>query len=95
MKMGTPYTCNSCGFRMCLDWLNIIVAFENFVYFCNEWKMHVHFGLLPLQPADYEPPFFKGCTEEEARNPWTKNPLRMEVGNVNSKHLVLALKVRE
>ncbi|KAK7838481.1 meiosis-specific protein asy1 [Quercus suber] len=45
-------------------------------------------------PADYEPPFFKGCTEEEARNPWTKNPLRMEVGNVNSKHLVLALKVK-
>ncbi|XP_030960570.1 meiosis-specific protein ASY1 [Quercus lobata] len=47
-----------------------------------------------VTPADYEPPFFKGCTEEEARNPWTKNPLRMEVGNVNSKHLVLALKVK-
>ncbi|KAM3747192.1 hypothetical protein ACB098_05G017600 [Castanea mollissima] len=47
-----------------------------------------------VEPVDYEPPFFKGCTEEEARNPWTKNPLRMEVGNVNSKHLVLALKVK-
>ncbi|KAL4638625.1 hypothetical protein ACB092_03G160000 [Castanea dentata] len=47
-----------------------------------------------VTPVDYEPPFFKGCTEEEARNPWTKNPLRMEVGNVNSKHLVLALKVK-
>lgn len=46
-----------------------------------------------VQPADYEPPFFRGCTEEEAYNPWTKNPLKMEVGNVNSKHFVLALKV--
>uniref|UniRef100_A0A2N9H7Q6 HORMA domain-containing protein n=1 Tax=Fagus sylvatica TaxID=28930 RepID=A0A2N9H7Q6_FAGSY len=45
-------------------------------------------------PVDYEPPFFRGCTEEEARNPWIKNPLKMEVGNVNSKHLVLALKVK-
>jgi hypothetical protein len=51
--------------------------------------------IYPLQPADYEPPFFRGCTEEEAHNPWTKNPLKMEVGNVNSKHLVLALKVRD
>ncbi|KAK6281801.1 hypothetical protein POUND7_015626 [Theobroma cacao] len=46
------------------------------------------------QPLDYEPPFFRGCTEEEAHNPWTKNPLKMEVGNVNSKHFVLALKVK-
>uniref|UniRef100_K4BYQ3 HORMA domain-containing protein n=1 Tax=Solanum lycopersicum TaxID=4081 RepID=K4BYQ3_SOLLC len=46
-----------------------------------------------VTPADYEPPFFRGCTEEEALNPWTKNPLKSEVGNVNSKHLVLALKV--
>nr|XP_011457480.1 PREDICTED: uncharacterized protein LOC101303480 isoform X2 [Fragaria vesca subsp. vesca] len=47
-----------------------------------------------VTPADYEPPFFRGCTEEETRNLWTKNPLKMEVGNVNSKHLVLALKVK-
>ncbi|KAD2804020.1 hypothetical protein E3N88_37397 [Mikania micrantha] len=47
-----------------------------------------------VTPADYEPPFFRGCTEEEAHNAWTKNPLRMEVGNVNSKHLVLSLKVK-
>ncbi|KAG6653923.1 meiosis-specific protein ASY1 [Carya illinoinensis] len=47
-----------------------------------------------VTPADYEPPFFRGCTEEEAHNPWTKNPLKMEVGKVNSKHLVLALKVK-
>ncbi|GMN49238.1 hypothetical protein TIFTF001_018396 [Ficus carica] len=47
-----------------------------------------------MTPADYEPPFFRGCTEEEAHNPWTKSPLKMEVGNVNSKHLVLALKVK-
>lgn len=51
-------------------------------------------NFLTLQPVDYEPPFFRCCTEEETRNPWTKNPLKMEVGNVNSKHLVLALKVR-
>ncbi|XP_075479474.1 meiosis-specific protein ASY1-like [Primulina tabacum] len=47
-----------------------------------------------VTPSDYEPPFFRGCTEEEAHNPWTRNPLRMEVGRVNSKHLVLALKVK-
>ncbi|KAL7135088.1 hypothetical protein ABFS83_11G069800 [Erythranthe nasuta] len=47
-----------------------------------------------VTPMDYEPPFFRGCTEEEAQNPWTRNPLKMEVGKVNSKHLVLTLKVR-
>ncbi|KAL2567482.1 hypothetical protein AAZV13_18G006300 [Glycine max] len=47
-----------------------------------------------VTPADYEPPFFKGCTDEEAYHPWEKNPLKMEVGNVNSKHFVLALKVK-
>ncbi|KAH9708215.1 Meiosis-specific protein ASY1 [Citrus sinensis] len=46
------------------------------------------------KPVDYEPPFFRCCSEEEAHNPWTKNPLKMEVGNVNSKHFVLALKVK-
>nr|GMD02939.1 meiosis-specific protein ASY1 isoform X1 [Ipomoea batatas] len=48
---------------------------------------------LDKMPADYEPPFFRGCKEEEALNPWAKSPLKMEVGNVNSKHFVLALKV--
>ncbi|XP_052205621.1 meiosis-specific protein ASY1 [Diospyros lotus] len=47
-----------------------------------------------VTPADYEPPFFRSFTEQEVHNPWTKNPLRMEVGNVNSKHFVLALKVK-
>ncbi|KAK4377025.1 hypothetical protein RND71_003321 [Anisodus tanguticus] len=47
-----------------------------------------------VTPADYEPPFFRGCTDEEALNPWTKNPLKLEVGNVNSKHFVLDLKVK-
>ncbi|XP_071716216.1 meiosis-specific protein ASY1-like [Rutidosis leptorrhynchoides] len=47
-----------------------------------------------VTPADYEPPFFRGCTEEETHNAWSKNPLRMEVGNVNSKHFVLSLKVK-
>lgn len=50
--------------------------------------------MMPLQPAEYEPPFFRGCIGEEAHNTWTKNPLKMEVGNVNSKHFVLALKVK-
>ncbi|KAK3130491.1 hypothetical protein QOZ80_6BG0494100 [Eleusine coracana subsp. coracana] len=45
-------------------------------------------------PEDYEPPFFKCCADKEAINIWNKNPLKMEVGNVNSKHLVLALKVK-
>ncbi|XP_020525391.1 meiosis-specific protein ASY1 isoform X2 [Amborella trichopoda] len=47
-----------------------------------------------VTPMDYEPPFFRGCLEQEARNSWTKNPLKMEVGNVNSKHFMLALKVK-
>ncbi|KAI7980221.1 Meiosis-specific protein ASY1 [Camellia lanceoleosa] len=46
------------------------------------------------KPVDYEHPFFRSCTEQEAHNPWTKNPLKMEVGYVNSKHFVLALKVK-
>ncbi|KAK4283465.1 hypothetical protein QN277_000412 [Acacia crassicarpa] len=47
-----------------------------------------------VTPADYEPPFFRCCTDEEARCPWTKGPLKMEVGSVNSKHFVLALRVK-
>ncbi|KAK6930820.1 HORMA domain [Dillenia turbinata] len=46
-----------------------------------------------VTPMDYEPPFFRGCIEEEAHNPWTNKPLKMEVGNVNSKYFVLALKM--
>ncbi|GJS89113.1 6-phosphofructo-2-kinase/fructose-2,6-bisphosphatase-like protein isoform X1, partial [Tanacetum coccineum] len=45
-----------------------------------------------LVPADYEPPFIRGCTEDETHNTWAKNHLKMEVGNVNNKHFVLALK---
>ncbi|PSS13675.1 HORMA domain-containing protein, partial [Actinidia chinensis var. chinensis] len=47
-----------------------------------------------VTPADYEPPFFRSCTEQEAHNSWTKNSLKMEVGNVNSKHFELTLKVK-
>ncbi|KAM3344399.1 meiosis-specific protein ASY1 [Capsicum galapagoense] len=47
-----------------------------------------------VTPADYEPPFFRGCTDEDTPNSWMKNPLKLEVGNVNSKHFVLALKVK-
>ncbi|CAL5361920.1 unnamed protein product [Camellia sinensis] len=28
--------------------------------------------------VDYEPPFFRNCTEQEAHSPWTKNPLKIE-----------------
>ncbi|GJZ95987.1 meiosis-specific protein ASY1 [Tanacetum coccineum] len=47
----------------------------------------------PFDPADFEPPFFGGCTEDETitRGP---NPLKMDVENVNSKHFALALKVK-
>ncbi|KAI3985323.1 hypothetical protein MKX01_033637 [Papaver californicum] len=47
-----------------------------------------------VTPVDYEPPFFRGCSEQEANHPWLKNPLKLEIGNVNSKHFVLALKVK-
>ncbi|CAA6668360.1 unnamed protein product [Spirodela intermedia] len=47
-----------------------------------------------VTPEDYEPPFFRCCSENEANNLWTKTPLKMEIGNVNSKHVVLALKVK-
>ncbi|XP_026456286.1 uncharacterized protein LOC113357179 isoform X2 [Papaver somniferum] len=47
-----------------------------------------------VTPIDYKSPFFIGCSEQEANNPWLKNPLKMEIGNVNSKHFVLALKVK-
>ncbi|KAI3864308.1 hypothetical protein MKX03_004516, partial [Papaver bracteatum] len=46
-----------------------------------------------VTPIDYEPPFFRGSSEQEVNCPWFKNPLKMEIGNVNSKHFVLALKV--
>ncbi|KAG6429352.1 hypothetical protein SASPL_107401 [Salvia splendens] len=41
-----------------------------------------------------QPPFFRGCTDEELCNPWMKDPLKMEVGKVNRKQLVLTLKVK-
>jgi len=61
----------------------------------NTRKECFNTNCMTSQPADYEPPFFRGCTEEEAHNAWTKHPLQMEVGNVNSKHFVLALKARD
>ncbi|XP_024319344.1 meiosis-specific protein PAIR2-like isoform X3 [Brachypodium distachyon] len=47
-----------------------------------------------VTPEDYEPPFLKGCADNEPVYKWNENPLKMVVGNVNSKHLVLALKVK-
>ncbi|KAI3816736.1 hypothetical protein L1987_16440 [Smallanthus sonchifolius] len=41
-----------------------------------------------------EGPMIEEHAYEEAQNSWTKNPLRMEVGNVNNKHFVLSLKVK-
>ncbi|KAI7999340.1 Meiosis-specific protein ASY1 [Camellia lanceoleosa] len=60
---------------------------------CLSGRLKEAIGLLwraGLQPVDYEPPFFRSCSEQEAHNPWIKNPLEMEVGNVSSKHLVLS-----
>ncbi|XP_026405375.1 meiosis-specific protein ASY1-like isoform X3 [Papaver somniferum] len=50
--------------------------------------------LIQTQQKGVLPPFFRGCSEEEANHPWLKTPLKMEIGNVNSKHVVLALKVK-
>lgn len=49
--------------------------------------------VLMLQPEDYEPPFFRKCSENESACTWAKTPLKMEVGSVNSRHLLLSLKV--
>ncbi|KAK3161938.1 hypothetical protein QOZ80_1BG0083320 [Eleusine coracana subsp. coracana] len=45
-------------------------------------------------PEGYEPPFFKHCADNEAIHMWNKSPFKMEMGNFNSKHLVLDLKVK-
>uniref|UniRef100_A0A0D3CM09 Uncharacterized protein n=1 Tax=Brassica oleracea var. oleracea TaxID=109376 RepID=A0A0D3CM09_BRAOL len=51
---------------------------------------------MPDEPQDYKPPFFWGCLENEAQYLLAKNPLRVvEVGNVNSKRLVLTLKPQD
>ncbi|XP_020866691.1 uncharacterized protein LOC9327581 [Arabidopsis lyrata subsp. lyrata] len=47
-----------------------------------------------VMPPDYEPPFFRSCTEEESNYVWTKDPMIMEVGIIYRKHLVLALTVK-
>ncbi|XP_070052354.1 meiosis-specific protein ASY1-like isoform X3 [Nicotiana tomentosiformis] len=44
--------------------------------------------------VDYEPAFFRNCTEEEAVNPWSKSPLKMEADNISSRYFVLALKLK-
>ncbi|KAH9303290.1 hypothetical protein KI387_014873, partial [Taxus chinensis] len=46
-----------------------------------------------VTPADYEPPFFRCCGEEDI-NSWTRTPLKMKIGDVNSKHFMIALKVK-
>ncbi|KAH7865600.1 hypothetical protein Vadar_008768 [Vaccinium darrowii] len=52
------------------------------------------FGLAKFLLVDYGPPFFRGCTEQEAHKPWIKNPLTMEVENVNNKPFVYAHKIK-
>ncbi|XP_026414060.1 meiosis-specific protein ASY1-like isoform X2 [Papaver somniferum] len=47
-----------------------------------------------VTPIYYEPPFFGVCSDQEANHPWLKNPLKMEIVNVNCEHFVLALKVK-
>ncbi|RWW88528.1 hypothetical protein BHE74_00002589 [Ensete ventricosum] len=51
-------------------------------------------GSMIEEYAYYEPPFFRKCSENEAPSDWTKTPLKMQVGNVNSRHVVLSLKVK-
>ncbi|KAJ7533667.1 hypothetical protein O6H91_13G059600 [Diphasiastrum complanatum] len=46
-----------------------------------------------ITPEDYEPPYFRSCTYED-KIPWSRVPLKMKVGEVNSKHFAIALKVR-
>ncbi|CAN6211548.1 unnamed protein product [Urochloa humidicola] len=45
-------------------------------------------------PEDYEPPFLKLCDDNDTIYVWNKNPLKMDLESINSKHLVLALKVK-
>ncbi|KAF2908727.1 uncharacterized protein [Oryza sativa Japonica Group] len=45
-------------------------------------------------PEDYEPPFPKYCVNSEDVAIWNNNILKMEVGNINNKHVVLTLKVK-
>ncbi|KAG6492707.1 hypothetical protein ZIOFF_047672 [Zingiber officinale] len=49
---------------------------------------------MPEEPEDYEPPFFRKCSENEPACTWAKTPLKMEVGSVNSRHLLFSLKVK-
>lgn len=46
-----------------------------------------------VQPADYEPPFFTSNTNDEP-TVWSREPLKMNVGHVDSKHYKLGVKVR-
>ncbi|CAI7910656.1 unnamed protein product [Closterium sp. NIES-54] len=46
-----------------------------------------------VTPEDYEPPFFRSCGDKEKLN-WSITPLKMKVGDVDSKHYSIALKVR-
>ncbi|XP_057826129.1 meiosis-specific protein ASY1 isoform X2 [Cryptomeria japonica] len=46
-----------------------------------------------VTPPDYEPPFFRCCGEGDD-NSWSRTPLKMKIGDVNSKHFMIALKVK-
>ncbi|KAL2612201.1 hypothetical protein R1flu_023893 [Riccia fluitans] len=46
-----------------------------------------------ITPIDYEPPLFRSCTYEDLKF-WARKPLVMKVGNVNSNHCEVSLKVR-
>ncbi|CAL5087288.1 unnamed protein product [Urochloa decumbens] len=47
-----------------------------------------------ITPEDYEPPFLKLCDNNDTIYVWNKNPLKMDLESVYSKHIVLALKVK-
>lgn len=45
-----------------------------------------------VQPAEYEPPFFVSTAYEDS-TPWIREPLKMNVGHVDSKYYRLSIKV--
>lgn len=52
------------------------------------WSVHLSF----VQPAEYEPPFFASTAYEDS-SPWVREPLKMNVGHVDSNYYRLAIKV--
>lgn len=61
----------------------------------SEYKQITYHNLLgpgDSQPSDYEPPFFRACSDEEKLF-WSHAPLKLKVGGVDSKYFAMSLKV--